>query len=218
METIKDFILRITENAGKMALNFLGKAKISEKGFKDIVTEADKEIDYYLSEKIKERFPNHSIFAEESGDDKKESDFVWFIDPIDGTHNYAHNDPNFCVSVALAERGEIKYACVYIPMLNEMYYAEKGKGSELNGKKISVSKIDKLENAKIHIGIMQLNNMLDKTINVFRHFTIFSQKTRDYGFAAGELCFLANARADGYIRYNQHVWDIAAGYLILKEA
>ncbi|MEM4397906.1 MAG: inositol monophosphatase [Candidatus Woesearchaeota archaeon] len=218
METIKEFIIRITENAGKMAIDFLGKSKISEKGFKDIVTEADKEIDYYLSEKIKERFPNHSIYAEESGDDKKESDFVWYIDPIDGTHNFAHKDPNFCVSVALAEKGVIKYAAVYIPMLNELYYAEKGKGAELNGKKIEVSKIDKLENAMVHIGIMQQSNMLDKTIQVFRHLTMFSQKTRDYGFAAGELCYLASGRADGYIRYNQHVWDIAAGSLILEEA
>ena len=141
---MKDFIINIAKEAGQIAMKYLGNAKISNKGPKDVVTEADIAVENFIKSKINEKYPTHNIVAEESDNPHKNSEFTWYIDPIDGTGNYSHSDPHFCISIALVQNDELTHACLNLVALNEFFYAQKGEGAYLNGQKISVSKIDKL--------------------------------------------------------------------------
>jgi len=215
---MKQFITTIAREAGELALKHLGTSKISSKGEKNPVTEADKAVEKLIIIKIKSKFPEHNIIAEESGNNEKKSDFTWFIDPIDGTSNYSHGDPNFCISIALAEKDMLKYACIYIPMLKEMYFAEKGKGAELNNERIHVSKIKELDKAFIQMGISPYKELIDDSLKFFKHFTLNADRARDYGFCAGQLAYVAAGRAEALIKKDQHAWDVAAGILLIEEA
>jgi myo-inositol-1(or 4)-monophosphatase len=215
---MKEFITGIAKEAGDLAVSYLGKVKISSKGEKNVVTEADKAVEELILKMIKEKYPEHNIIAEESEDFHTGSDFTWYIDPIDGTSNYSHTDPNFCVSIALAERKQIKHACIYIPSLDEMYYAEKGQGAWLNGERVYVSKVDKLKDAFIQTGISPLKHSIDESMKLMRYFTLNADRARDYGFCAGQLAFVSVGRAEALIKRSQHPWDVAAGMLLIEEA
>ncbi len=215
---MKDFIINMAEASGRIALEHLGKAKVSFKTEKNIVTEGDIAVEKFILETIRQKFPRHNIVSEESGDNKLKSDFLWYIDPIDGTNNYTHTDPNFCISIALAEKGAVKYGCVYLPMLKEMYYAEMGKGAELNGKKTNVSKTANLDRALMHMGMRASIKDIKKSVDLMRHFALNADRTREYGFAAGEMAFVAAGRAEGSVKLDQNSWDIAAGMLLIEEA
>ncbi|NTV23703.1 MAG: inositol monophosphatase [Nanoarchaeota archaeon] len=215
---MKDFIIGIAEEAANLAKEMMGKAKVSSKGPKDVVTEADKAVETMLILMIRTKFPTHQIISEETGETGKKSEYVWYIDPIDGTSNYSHTDPHYCVSIGLAKNDVMTHACIVIPALNETYYAEKGKGAFLNDKKISVSKIAKLEDSMVLVGVKSMGALLEPTMKAFKHFSRFGDRARDYGFTAGELCFVAAGRAEAIVRYSQNAWDIAAGSLIVEEA
>ena len=215
---MKEFIINLAKEAGEMAMSYQGKVKISSKGVKNIVTEADIAIEKMLISKIKKEFPDHKIFAEETNKDNIDSKHVWYIDPIDGTTNYAHGDPHFAISIALAEDGDAKYACIYLPRFNEMYYAERGHGTELNGNIIHVSDITELKNALIQAGISPLKHAIDKSWAVFRLYMTYAERARDYAFCAGQLAFVASGKADALVKRSQHPWDVAAGVLLIEEA
>ncbi len=215
---MKQFILKLSEDAGNLAMEYLGKAKISDKGEKDIVTEADKAVEALIIKKIKEAYPGHNIVSEESGDMKAKSEFTWYIDPIDGTINYSHTDIHFCISIGVAKKGVMQYGCIYLPAIREMYFAQDKKGAELNGAKINVSKIKEAGKALASVGIRPTRDGLQQSMGLFKNFTLAADRVRDYGFCAGELCFIASGKAEILVRISQHVWDIAAGALILREA
>jgi myo-inositol-1(or 4)-monophosphatase len=215
---MKEFIITLARDAGTLALKYVGESKVFSKGNKNIVTEADLVVEKLITDQIKKKFPDHTIVAEESDNLEKDSDYTWYIDPIDGTSNYAHGDPNFCVSIALAENNELKYGCIYIPMLKEMYFAEKGKGTELNGNSIKVSNVDKLDHAFVHVGISPFKSTIDDSLKIFKHFMLNADRARDYGFCAGQLAHIASGKADALIKRSQHSWDIAAGILLIEEA
>lgn len=215
---MKEFMIDIAKHAGKIALDFLGKAEIKEKKPKDLVTEADVAVEKYLVSKIKEKFSDHNIVGEEDEYKKSDSEYYWYIDPIDGTANYAHGDIHFAISIALKNRKEIVNAVVYIPMLDEMFYAEKGQGAFLNGKKIHVSKISDLKSSYIQVGLSPHDHAIDDSVLFYKEVSLKVSRAKDMGFCAGQLAFLACGRADGFMKFSQHPWDLAAGLLLVKEA
>lgn len=208
------------KKAGDLQIEKLGEVrKIEYKGEINLVTEVDKACEKLIIDQISSQFPDHDILAEEGGGQRKDSDYKWIIDPLDGTTNYAHAYPLFCVSIGLEYKGEIVAAAVYEPNLKEMFLAEKNGGSECNGRKIQVSDTSKLIQSLLVTGFSY--NFKETRKNNFNHFKemmTVSQAVRRDGVAAIDLCYVACGRYDGFWELNLFPWDVAAGSLILKEA
>ncbi len=208
--------------AGKFLKANVGKIKHIERKTgqeTNLVTEIDRQSEALIIKKIKEHFPGHAILGEESGADSNASDYKWIIDPLDGTTNYTHGLPIFCVTIGVEYRGEIIVGAIYDPNADELYTAEKGKGAFLNGKKISVSTTETLINALVVTGFPY--NVKDNPDNVIEHFVNFlpvTQGVRRLGSAAIDLAYIASGRFDGYWEMTLQPWDKAAGILLVKEA
>jgi len=186
----------------------------------DLVTIADTESEKRIVGIIKGYFPDHSILAEEGGYEKKESEFKWVIDPLDGTNNFANNMPIFCTSIALARNDEIILGVIYDVVREELFVAEKGKGSTLNNRIIHVSKASSLEEAIFITGFYyDRGKAMEETLNNIRdffHCQIIG--LRRLGAAALDLCYIACGRASGFWEFELHPWDFAAGKIIVEEA
>lgn len=206
--------------AAKVLLENLGKVKeIEFKAKNSLVTEVDKLSEKIIISNIKKNFPTHDIFAEESGKDLSDSDYLWLIDPIDGTTNYAHAYPFFSISIALEVKGEVIAGLVYDPVKDEMFTAEKGKGAFLNGESISVSKSDEIKHSHVCTGFMhEVNWMVEANIRHFGNFIRRARAVRRDGSAALDLCYVACGRFDGFWELGLNPWDTAAAVLIVKEA
>ena len=211
----------IIKKAGLKALSTWSKFDRKDSSFKgdrEIVTKTDKDTEKNIIKAISKLFPEHSFLGEESGTDSKESDYVWIIDPIDGTTNFSIHNPLWSISVGLAYQGEIIFGLIYIPVIDEIFSAAKGKGAKLNNKKLFLR--NKLPNLKaVHTFC---HGYRDRDIKVALNYYL-SQKTisldcRQLGSAAIELCFVAAGRVDSLIIPGARAWDVAAGYLIAKEA
>lgn len=190
-----------------------------KRDYSDLVTEIDKKSEAKIIEIINHSFPEHNILSEECGDLKKKSDFVWIVDPIDGTINYAHGVPIFCISIALEINKVVTLGLVYNPMNEEKYFAEKNNGAYLNGSKIKVSDAPMLRDALLVTGFpygAKDNN--DHCIDHFVNFVKQGLPIRRLGSAALDICYLACGRFDGFWESNLNAWDVAAGYLVLKES
>jgi len=218
MINMENFMTTTAREAGNIAVDYLGKTTRTSKGPKDVVTEADVAVEKYIVGKIKEKYPEHGIVGEESGKSVESSEYVWYIDPIDGTSNYSHSDPNFAVVIALAKKGEVIESCIYLPMLDEMYYAKIGEGAYCNGEKITVSEINLLKDSFVQLGISPKKDTVEESLNVVRHFSVNADRVRDYGFCAGQLAYVAKGRAEVLMKISQYPWDIAAGMLLVSEA
>jgi len=193
--------------------------KIEFKAKNSLVTEVDKLSEKIIISNIKKNFPDHDIFAEESGKDFSDSDYVWLIDPIDGTTNYAHAYPFFSISIALEIKGEVIAGLVYDPVKDEMFTAEKGKGAFLNGDPISVSKSDEIRHSHVCTGFMhEVEWMVEANIRHFGNFIRRARAVRRDGSAALDLCYVACGRFDGFWELGLNPWDTAAAVLIVKEA
>lgn len=205
---------------GEVLKQFYGQAKkIEYKGETNIVTEVDKRSEKLIVELLSSRFPKHSILAEEGTDMARPSEFKWIIDPLDGTTNYAHDYPIFCVSVALEKNGEIVVGAVYQPILEELFVAEKGNGAYLNGRKIQVSRVDKLRRALLSTGFpYDILENPGQAMQQFSGFVDTAQAVRRDGAAALDLCYVAMGRFDGFWEVRLKPWDSAAGVLIITEA
>jgi len=206
--------------AAKVLLENLGKVKeIEFKAKNSLVTEVDKLSEKIIISNIKKNFPTHDIFAEESGKDLSDSDYLWLIDPIDGTTNYAHAYPFFSISIALEVKGEVIAGLVYDPVKDEMFTAEKGKGAFLNGEPISVSKSDEIKHSHVCTGFMhEVEWMVEANIRHFGNFIRRARAVRRDGSAALDLCYVACGRFDGFWELGLNPWDTAAAVLIVKEA
>jgi myo-inositol-1(or 4)-monophosphatase len=206
--------------AAKVLLENLGKVKeIEFKAKNSLVTEVDKLSEKIIISNIKKNFPTHDIFAEESGKDLSDSDYLWLIDPIDGTTNYAHAYPFFSISIALEVKGEVIAGLVYDPVKDEMFTAEKGKGAFLNGEPISVSKSDEINHSHLCTGFMhEVEWMVEANIRNFGNFIRRARAVRRDGSAALDLCYVACGRFDGFWELGLNPWDTAAAVLIVKEA
>ncbi|CUS84518.1 myo-inositol-1(or 4)-monophosphatase [Candidatus Kryptonium thompsonii] len=213
--------IEAAKEAGKFLKMNLGKVKNIERKREEInlVTEIDKGSEKKIIEFIKSKFPNHSILAEESGETSKTSEYKWIIDPLDGTTNYTHSFPVFCVSIALEYKGEVIIGVVYDPNLDELFYAEKGKGAFLNGKKISVSKTDKLIKSMLATGFpYNVKENPDNCVEHFVNFLMEAQAIRRLGSAALDLVYVACGRLDGFWEVDLNPWVVAAGKIIIEEA
>jgi myo-inositol-1(or 4)-monophosphatase len=206
--------------AAKVLLENLGKVKeIEFKAKNSLVTEVDKLSEKIIISNIKKNFPTHDIFAEESGKDLSDSDYLWLIDPIDGTTNYAHAYPFFSISIALEVKGEVIAGLVYDPVKDEMFTAEKGKGAFLNGEPISVSKSNEIKHSHVCTGFMhEVEWMVEANIRHFGNFIRRARAVRRDGSAALDLCYVACGRFDGFWELGLNPWDTAAAVLIVKEA
>ena len=206
--------------AGSMLKKNMGEVReIAFKGAVNIVTNFDKRSQEIICEHLSSRFPDHDFLAEEDFHQDRGSDFRWIIDPIDGTTNYAHNFPVFCVSIALENKGEIIAGVVYDPLREEMFYASKEGGAFLNGDKISISCIAELQKSLLATGFPY--DIWESQVNNLDHFTNFitrAQAIRRCGAAAIDLCYVACGRFDGFWELKLNPWDIAAGALIVTEA
>lgn len=220
---MKDFI-QAAEEAGRIAgalqLEGLKREKqIEFKGSINLVTDVDKACEKAIVEILQGRFPDHDILAEEGSGRRKDSEYKWIIDPLDGTTNYAHGYRLFCVSIALEHKGQIVVGAVYEPNRDEMFLAEKGGGATLNGEKIAVSKVADLNHAMFATGFAyNVRETANNNLDHFQKFLMKSQAIRRDGVAAIDLCYVAAGRYDGFWELNLFPWDVAAGYLMIEEA
>lgn len=220
MSEIRGFAIETAKASGALLKENVGKIKkIEFKGAVDIVTEVDRASEELIMARIKKAFPGHGILTEESPELRKDSPFKWVIDPLDGTTNYSHGFPFFCVSIAFEEAGEVTLGVVYDPMLDELFVAERGKGSSLNGERISVSKITELGRGLLATGFpYDLRVSKANNLDHFSAFAVKAQAIRRAGSAALDLCYLACGRFDGYWEMKLRPWDTAAGSLMVREA
>lgn len=193
--------------------------QVSQKGVIDLVTEVDKRSEKFLLDEIQQRYPQHRIMAEESGEQYGEDCCLWYIDPLDGTVNYAHGVPVFTVSLAYQESGVVKLGAVYDPMRDELFSAERGGAARLNGKRITVSGTSDLDHSLLATGFPYDIRTHPKTnLENFNLFALRSQGIRRLGSAALDLCYVACGRYDGFWELRLSPWDIAAGGLIAEAA
>jgi myo-inositol-1(or 4)-monophosphatase len=219
-----NFAIETAREAGQILLDKFGrKINVSEKGNINLVTEADLASEKLIIEKIRSHYPKHSILAEESGETnvvviEGECAWKWIVDPLDGTTNYAHGYPCFCVTIALEHNDEIVLGVTFDPTRNEIFAAEKGNGVTLNGRQIRVSDTEYLKNALLVTGFPYDVRQRE---NFTRHFTGFTQKSRGIrrdGSAAIDMAYVACGRFDGFWEEGLHAWDVAAGVLMIEEA
>ena len=217
---IREFAIETAKKAGALLKENVGKVgRIEFKGAVDIVTEVDRKSEELIMAAIGKTFPGHGILTEESPEVKQDSPYKWIIDPLDGTTNYSHGFPFFCVSIGFEEAGEVTFGAVYDPMLDELYTAEKGIGAALNGKKITVSAINDLGRGLLATGFpYDLRASRDNNLDFFSEFSLKAQAIRRAGSAALDLCYIASGRFDGYWEMKLRPWDVAAGALIVEEA
>lgn len=194
--------------------------KISNKeGVNNLVTEADHASEAAIINVIKSAFPSHQILSEELGAIAQNSEYKWIIDPIDGTINFAHGIPLNCVSIAIEKNGEIIMAAVFNPHLNELFFAEKGKGATLNNAPISVSNQTEAIKSCLVTGFPYTYiNTPNGPLEIFERFIRKGVPVRRLGSAAIDLCWVACGRFDGFYEHKLEAWDSAAGYLIVEEA
>jgi myo-inositol-1(or 4)-monophosphatase len=217
-----NFVIEIARDAGGVLIDRLGRAQVSRKGDIDLVTEADLAAEKLIIERIKSHYPRHAILAEESGAseamDAARSDWKWIIDPLDGTTNYAHSYPCFCVSIAVEHAGIIEIGVVYDPTRDEMFAAERGQGATLNERPMRVSNVDDLNAAMLCTGFPYNVRERPNFARDFINFTMSAQAVRRDGSAALDLAYLACGRFDGFWEDGLNAWDIAAGVLLIEEA
>jgi myo-inositol-1(or 4)-monophosphatase len=193
--------------------------QVAYKGVIDLVTEVDRASEDLLLAQINEHWPGSHIMAEESGIIKGDVNYTWYIDPVDGTINYAHHIPIFCVSIGYAQAGIMKLGVVYDPMRDELFSAERGKGAWLNGKAIHVSMVTELQKSLLVTGFPY--DAWDSVYDNFDNFVRFGKQTqgvRRFGSAALDACYVGAGRFDGFWELSLKPWDIAAGGLIAEEA
>jgi len=220
MEPTIEFIKQIAANAGDILQKYAqGEKDIQHKGRTDLVTAADRASETYLIGEIRKAFPIHAINAEESGDLRGRSEHKWFIDPLDGTLNYAHGIPIYSVSVGYAYHGEMKLGVVYNPVLDECFWVERGGGAFLNDQPIRVSGFTDLIDCLLATGFPhEAWGTSEDNIGNFFRLSQVSQTVRRMGSAALDIVYVAAGRLDGFWSISIHPWDVAAAALIVQEA
>ena len=213
----------IAREAGALLQRFFHQGlKIEYKGDADLVTAADRASEVLIRERIAKQFPSHDVLGEEQGLNDRGSEYRWYVDPLDGTTNFAHGYPVFCVSMALEHRRGSEAAriagVVYDPTRDELFTAERGKGAQLNGQAIHVSKINQLKECLVATGFPSHKRHKNPNIFFYHQITLRTHGVRRAGSAALDLCNVACGRFDGFWEFNLNPWDTAAGALIVEEA
>lgn len=218
----------IVVEAGALIRRFYHSAVETEyKGDVDLVTEADRSSERLISERLHSRFPSHGIYGEEGTRDRMEGEYRWYVDPLDGTTNFAHRFPVFCVSMGLEHRpaslpagrdGQLVAGVIYDPMREELFVTEKGKGAYLNGRRIHVSQTTELGEGLLATGFPSRKRHDNPNIHFYQEITLRSHGVRRAGSAALDLAYTACGRFDGFWEFNLNPWDTAAGVLLVTEA
>ena len=217
----EDFLAPIEElarEAGALLLSFFGHVAVEYKGDADLVTQADRNSEKLIIERIRKKWPDHDLIGEEGSRRETGSDFRWYVDPLDGTTNFAHGYPVFCVSIALEYKGERIAGVVYDPTRNELFAAGKGSGARLNGQPIHVSRTPRLVESLVATGFPSHKRHKNPNIHFYHQITLRSHGVRRAGSAALDLCTVACGRFDGFWEFNLNSWDTAAGVLLVEEA
>jgi myo-inositol-1(or 4)-monophosphatase len=205
--------IRAVAEAGVQSIVFKGEGK------RDLVTEADKRSEQIIVDAITGRFPDHRILAEEGTSTGGSGEYRWIIDPLDGTTNFAHQYPLYCVSIAVERGGETLVGVVYAPYMDELFVAVRGEGATLNGAPIRVSPVSDLIGGLLCTGFpYRLDGPAGNNLTNWGNFVLRTQATRRDGAAALDLCYVGAGRFDGFWELNLQPWDIAAGALIVQEA
>jgi myo-inositol-1(or 4)-monophosphatase len=214
-----DFLVDISKEAGEILREGFGKEhQITYKGPINLVTEVDHKSEDLLIGRIRGAFPQHSIVTEESGFLDGLNEHRWFIDPVDGTSNYAKGFPLFCVSIGYAYQGKMRLAAVYDPIHDESFYAERGQGAWLNGSRIHVTNTNRLIDSMLVTGFPYDMEQKENNLNHFANLSRKVQTIRRLGSAVLDQAFVASGRLDGYWEIGINAWDIAAGTLLIEEA
>ena len=211
----------VARRAGALLLDYLRRGVKTEYkglGTVDLVTEADRASEKLIVESLRAAFPNHGIVGEEGSRSQSSGECLWYVDPLDGTTNFAHGFPVFCVSLGLARNNEVIAGVVYDPTRNELFAAERGSGATVNGKQIHVSKISSLSESLLGTGFPSKKRHLNPNIHFYHQLTLKSHGLRRAGSAALDLACVASGRYDGYWEFNLNAWDTAAGVLLVEEA
>ncbi|MEO6351692.1 MAG: inositol monophosphatase family protein [Burkholderiaceae bacterium] len=200
----------------------LDRVAVTEKQHNDFVTDVDQAAEQAIIEILLNAYPSHAVLAEESGASANlhdENENIWIIDPLDGTTNFIHGYPQYCVSIALQQRGIITQAVIYDPSRNDLFTASKGAGAHLNDKRIRVTKRDKLSDALLGTSLSRANvKNMDEFLKMFSLMSEKSHGVRQGGSAALDLAYLACGYLDGYFIKGLQPWDIAAGSLLVTES
>jgi myo-inositol-1(or 4)-monophosphatase len=218
---LQQTLLEATNEAGKIIKYFFDKPfEITNKeGVNNLVTEVDKRSEQIIIDIIKKNFPDHYIMSEEVGELAQESPYKWIIDPIDGTVNYANGIPLCCVSIGVEHEGKMILGAVYNPFMNELFFAEKGKGAFLNDKQIFVSAKREVMKSCLVTGFPYTYvNTPNGPLEVFDRLVRNGVPVRRLGSAAIDLCWVAAGRFDGFYEHHLQTWDSAAGFLMVEEA
>ena len=223
MQAFLNTAVEAARKAGDIAqINFarINQSDIKTKAYNEFATFVDEEAEKAIIEIIHSRYPDHTILAEEQGLTGNESDYLWIIDPIDGTTNYIHSFPVYCVSIALKIKGRLEVAVIYDPSRQELFTAIRGMGALLDGRKIRVSKQRKLQGALLGTGFPYRDQFdwMEVYLDIFIDFTKIVGAIRRPGSAALDLAYVASGRYDGFWEFGLKPWDVAAGVLLIQEA
>ncbi|PYX79789.1 MAG: inositol monophosphatase [Acidobacteria bacterium] len=209
----------IAREAGALLIKYFeARVKIEYKGEVDLVTEADRKSEALILERIRAQWPNHDVMGEEGTRIESGSDYRWYVDPLDGTTNFAHGFPVFCVSLALEFKGQRIAGVVYDPTRNELFSAEQGRGAYLNNRPIRVSAVDNLAECLVATGFPSHKRHKNPNVFFYHQITLRTHGVRRAGSAALDLCSVACGRFDAFWEFNLNPWDTAAGVLIVEEA
>jgi myo-inositol-1(or 4)-monophosphatase len=209
----------IAREAGALLMEYFDQnIKIEYKGEADLVTAADRKSEKLIRVRIRSLWPGHDILGEEEGLCDTGSEYRWYVDPLDGTTNFAHGFPVFCVSIALQHHNETIAGVCYDPTRDELFAAERGKGAYLNDRPIRVSRIASLAESLVGTGFPSHKRHKNPNIYFYHQITLRSQGVRRAGSAALDLCYVASGRLDGFWEFNLNPWDTAAGVLLVEEA
>jgi myo-inositol-1(or 4)-monophosphatase len=209
----------IAREAGALLMGYFHQhVRVEYKGDADLVTIADRNSEILIRERIKKNWPSHDVLGEEQGLVDTGSDYRWYVDPLDGTTNFAHGFPIFCVSMALEHKGKRIAGVVYDPTRDELFAAEQGSGAYLNQQRIHVSKTSTLAECLVATGFPSHKRHKNPNIYFYHQITLRTHGVRRAGSAALDLCCVASGRFDGFWEFNLNPWDTAAGVLIVEEA
>lgn len=219
MPSYLEISAEIAREAGALLSNYFERHVPFElKGEHDLVTEADRASERLVIERLRSHFPAHSIVAEEGGGHSGSSEFCWYVDPLDGTTNFAHGFPMYNVTMALEQSGQLIAGVIFDPTRNEMFAAELGSGAYLNNRRIRVSKAARIADSLVATGFPSRKRHLNVNVHFYYQLAMMTHGVRRAGSAALDLAYVASGRLDGFWEFGLNPWDMAAGILLITEA
>jgi myo-inositol-1(or 4)-monophosphatase len=219
MSSFLETSMEIAREAGALLSQYFEKRVTYQlKGEFDLVTEADRASERLVVDRLRSHFPTHSVLGEEGGVREGSSEYRWYVDPLDGTTNFYHGFPMFNVTLALERAGELVAGCIYDPLRDEMFAAERSAGAWLNGNRMQVSKIGRLEECLVATGFPSRKRHLNVNVHFFYQMSMWTHGARRAGSAALDLAYTACGRLDVYWEFGLKPWDMAAGVLLVSEA